>query len=807
MTDDLTIVTFGGDSSGTGFSLYRVPGRPEPADRFVAAARALTRDGVRQPVDDMAVDTTLSPVWGFRHVVVEDAGFWCFTVQGINRRFGRAGSCQFLFMPDARPAHQVWDIGVRLVDGDGRLGFDIARDRLPHAESAWVRPVLEGLWAADDPVVIDGDPHRVAMVITDVLSVLPSAVVKGRVWWTYPLHRPRLERCGVVSGRPPDAGDGPVSQWLRGGPDRTASSGVEVEAEALDWLAEAASKGWSLSPDWWPAGYLALPDMASLVEAVVSEWLPLDVPRLIEAGDDRLERHRVEVIDWIMADPDEAVRRLMGCSVPWLDAWLFELLLSQQRNSGLNVLRCPPMAEPSPGWHDELADRLAKNYSTSHTRKMFANEFLVAPGGPLSDAVTTRRYAGWLSRFGVNWRELDNAEPLTAGFSRSASADPRHAAEEAVVPTGRRGRSSWAPFRPRTPRPYPRSSPDSGESDGPLDDRSAGPVAIPGTGRLDDRRRREEAAQASSDGGGESMGGPPDAHWNSVVLGWLAEDIRETETISEDVRAALPTTAEFARNIQNLVGRLRGVRLSAFTAAELLDFSPSREATKSAVLTMFRHNDMLADRVPAGEWFSRLVESVVETDTVRGVVDAAVDELPRIGEAGRLDGFAIAVFSAHAERTFGVPAAVTDRIIEWADAGRPAETGSADRSSRKVGWSWRGRRTDRATTRSENAESGETDRGRDGDDDRERGSASRRTRRGRRGDREGDQDARRPPARRSRPRRRAEGEADDRDAEGSHRGSWLEENTMLIMYLAVFVFIGLVVVLVLDLVRPWVFGG
>lgn len=800
MTDDLTIVTFGGDSSGTGFSLYRVPGRPEPADRFVSAARALTRDGVRQPVDDMAVDTTLSPVWGFRHVVVEDAGFWCFTVQGINRRFGRAGSCQFLFMSDERPAHQVWDIGVRLVDGDGRLGFDIVRDRLPHAETAWVRPVLEGLWASADPVVIDGDPHRVAMVITDVLSVLPSAVVRGRVWWTYPLHRPRLERCGVISGRPPDTGDGPVSQWLSGGSDRAASSGVE--ARALDWLAEAASKGWSLSPDWWPAGYLALPDMATLVEAVVSEWLPLDVPRLIETGDDRLERHRTEVTEWVMADPDEAVRHLMGCSVPWVDSWLFEILLSQQRDSGVNVLRCPPMAEPVPGWHDLLADRLAKTYSTPHARRMFANECLVAPGKPLSDAVTTRRYAGWLSRFGVNWRELDNAEPLTADFSRQARTDPPDAVDErTATPISRRGRSAWPPPSPSTPRPYPRASPGGGQSGDPQGDRAAGPVTVPGTGRVDERRRREQAAQASPDGG-ESVGGPPDAHWNSAVLGWLAEDIRETETISEDVRAALPTTAAFARNIQNLVGRLTGVRLPALTAAELLDFSPGREATKSAVLTMFRHNDTLADGVPAGEWFSRLVESVAETDTVRGVVDAAVDELPRIGEAGRLDGFAITVFSAHAERTFGLPSAVTDRIIEWADAGRP--DGRADRSSGGGWWSRRGRRADRDTARSENPEAGRADRGRGDDDDRERGAASRS---GRRGDRGEDQDARRPSTRRSDPRRCAEREADDRDAEGPRRGSWLEENTMLIMYLAVFVFIGLVLVLVLDLVRPWVFGG
>lgn len=403
---ELAIVEFGDPRTGAGFVHYQDPNRSPAAPVFVKAAQALTTDGAGQPPDGTQ-DNDRYPVWTLRMVEIPTGGpYWCFSVQGRNGAFGRAGSCQFAFAAGDVAPSKVWRTAVRMIQDDGRLGYDVGSDvRVGHGDPDRLAEVIGDLAAGAERIVVDGDPVRVAAAIGDLVAVLPTAVVRSYVWGTYLLQQPVLGQPKLVVGRwPAELAQLPpavrVDRWLSDAAPRSGTfhPGPRT-AEAIDWLATIAAQGKYV------VAYQGFADLPSLLDQVAHDQLsirPGDVPELVRRNDERLydERFRGFVEDHARANPDWTINRLVAGGHPeWLVGLLFDGLLAADTAApaGANPMRFPPDREwPDTGWHAALARMLAVRYPTTSARAEFVRARLRGPGRPLADADAVTAAQDWL---------------------------------------------------------------------------------------------------------------------------------------------------------------------------------------------------------------------------------------------------------------------------------------------------------------------------------------------------------------------------------------------------------------------------
>ncbi|MCX2949694.1 hypothetical protein [Lentzea sp. NEAU-D7] len=397
-----------GDLEGGGFVPHVDEGSPEPPPTFAAAAAKLVRGNVPQPPEPVD-DGHHHPMWSLRQVDVEDVPHWCFAVQGRGGEFGQAGMCQFLFAGADFPPHLLWSRASACVRPDGRL----AHPDVVGIADAWRRPVpwdalsagLRGLFSCDTKIVLPGSAVDVAATIGALLAVLPKDVAARHVWSTYLVRRPVQDPRPIVTGRWPQelpGGNAGLRSWLDRAPERAGSPVGHPQASAVvDWLVGLATKGTALPPD-----YAAQPGLEALSALVAAEQLDFhraDVPRLLDAGDDRLTfgRGRDLLAEWTADSPVEAIVRLVRGLPEALEHVVFDTVLDvhQRAAPGTNPALFPPAASRVPGWDLKLAELLCARLDRHEQMVEFVRDHVIAPGRPLDGLV--HRHEEWLDLLGV----------------------------------------------------------------------------------------------------------------------------------------------------------------------------------------------------------------------------------------------------------------------------------------------------------------------------------------------------------------------------------------------------------------------
>ncbi|MGW3966549.1 hypothetical protein ACWED2_42505 [Amycolatopsis sp. NPDC005003] len=389
------IVRWGGGLAG--FAPNPDPDHPEPPE-LVERAAELVHTLVGQPHTE-TVDFRRWPIWG----LLRDRTMWCFTVQGRGGGFGRAGVCEFLFLPgDWHPA-RAWRTGLAKVGADGRLtrGGDRPPFDLTPARPAVVA-ALTGLAAGRRKLALDGEPHEVAAVIAALLTVLPVAVAAERFWITYPV-KPPVAAGAVATGRWPadlarERDADRLLAWLDN--EDEPSPLPEKEREAVEWMADRALENTAVER------YRDAPSMREFVDAVVRDELDVDVedvPHLLRQDPVRLLRGAGPEVarTWARYRPVEAIGELLhGLPDTKLRGMLFDGVLEA------SVTTCPGLFPPTPegslaGWHDLLADLLRWKYPAKSAVAQFVREYLCVPGGPLESPEARVQATGWLRRLGL----------------------------------------------------------------------------------------------------------------------------------------------------------------------------------------------------------------------------------------------------------------------------------------------------------------------------------------------------------------------------------------------------------------------
>ncbi|MGW4211218.1 hypothetical protein ACWEIJ_24720 [Lentzea sp. NPDC004789] len=401
------VVVEWGDRSGGGFVPYTDPRRGAPPPRaFVKVAHDLQDDVVHQPPDD-ARDNDRFPVWGLQQVDVEDHGpQWCFTVQGRGGAFGRAGSCQFLFVPAADDPADVWAYGASLVGADGRLGLDPLHPALPSVDAESLVGPLTALAQRRRRIALTGEPTEVARVIWHLVAALPDVVVAEHIWLTFPLSIPILDERPSVTGQwPAEQSDNlkarQVARWLEPDPAERPDPLPPRADEAIRWLAR------TVTTRRLDEAHRAHPSMRALLETIIANELDItdaDVPRLVRAHDPRLRDgvNPDRVRRWAGRQPNAAIGELLHRPPPWLEEELLEGLLTAHRHAeaGQNPAKFPP-ASATGGWHQRLAELLRARYPERTGLVRFVCEHVTAPGRPLGTPELVQQYRGWLERLGV----------------------------------------------------------------------------------------------------------------------------------------------------------------------------------------------------------------------------------------------------------------------------------------------------------------------------------------------------------------------------------------------------------------------
>lgn len=410
------VVVEWGDKSGGGFVPYTDPRRgAPPGPAFVKVAHDMQDDVVHQPPDD-ARDNDRFPVWGLQQVDVEDHGpHWCFTVQGRGGTFGRAGSCQYLFVPAGADPAEVWAYGVALVGPDGRLGHE------PHGvvsavDSERLVGPLTALAQRRRRIALAGDPAEVAAVIGSLVRVLPSAVVAEHIWMTYPMTPPVMDKRPSVTGQwPAEQADSQsargVARWLESDPDEVPETLPPRAEEAIRWLAHLAADGRR------DHRHRDQPSLRALLDLVIAEELGIteaDIGRLVQAHDPRLRdgTNPEMVRRWASRQSDAAIGALLRNPPSWLEAMLFEGVLQAQllAENGRNPARFPPAQAPA-RWHDRIADLLRARYQNRAELVRFVRDHVTGPGKPLGSADLVHHHRKWLERVGIS-----STDPSTGIF-------------------------------------------------------------------------------------------------------------------------------------------------------------------------------------------------------------------------------------------------------------------------------------------------------------------------------------------------------------------------------------------------------
>lgn len=427
----VTFIQWGGQA-GAGFAPVLDDSQPEPPQSFQALADEYVRnlDGVPQPPTEVP-DIAAHPALGIRMAHVPGYGeHWCFSVQVKGGSFGRTGICQFLFAAaeHTEPA-RVWEYCAGLVaDNDGVLPGSIAVDGLPD-NGAWrpsrhrVRPsvdtiadVLTDLTDGYNPIRINGSTAEVVAAIGGLLSVVPGAVARERVWTTYLLVVPGDRRFRFVSGLWPEElrGEDPavrVTGWLSPASALVLATTRQPEFEqAIEWLAGQASSGTSLHQ------YHDLPSMAALVDEVRGTVLailrPAEVPAALERRDARvlLPENRTSVASWVRTAPDSAIGMLCdGMPDPLADAVFGALVEAHLAAPALNLSRLPPRSCPDSRWPVRSTVLLLRRYPDAGSRAAFVREALTGPGMPLAGTEARAAARDWFTGLG-----LDEDDPALA---------------------------------------------------------------------------------------------------------------------------------------------------------------------------------------------------------------------------------------------------------------------------------------------------------------------------------------------------------------------------------------------------------
>jgi len=404
---DYVLVEYG-DLEGGGFVPYVAEGRPEPPAPFTAAATRLVQNNVPQPPepDD---DGHRHPLWSLRVVDVEAERHWCFAVQGRGGAFGQAGMCQFLFAPVTAHPGDLWHDAVGLVRPDGRLAHPGAGPGTGHwrrpREADRVRAGLAGLFAGEAKVVLDGEPLDVAATVGALLSVVPAAVARERVWSTCLVRRPTQDNRPIVTGHWPDAlpgGNEGLRSWLKRPAERGAPVAHARAEQVVDWLAHRGALGERL-----PDHLAELPDLDALTAAVVRTELDFELPDvggMLALHDQRLLLGRgLELLgEWVAHNPLQAVRHLVDPLPAAHEHAVFDALLDEhvQAAPGANPALFPPAASVVPGWAEKLVP-LLKGRFTHGQLVDFVRDYLIAPGRPLHGADAYLAHEGWLTSLGV----------------------------------------------------------------------------------------------------------------------------------------------------------------------------------------------------------------------------------------------------------------------------------------------------------------------------------------------------------------------------------------------------------------------
>jgi hypothetical protein len=186
--------------TGVGFGARPDPHNPVPAEFWQAAERLLDAEKVPQDVDQ----TLRHPLWTLRAVRVDGHGDqWCFIERGRGIRldgngvpasgpqFGIAGGCRFGFAPIRASPSDVWRAGARQA---WTRATPAQPERAPR-----MAELLAGVATGKPRIRLDDDPARNAVVIDQLLAVLPRTIVADRTWSTC-LFRPVD---AFVAGPPP----------------------------------------------------------------------------------------------------------------------------------------------------------------------------------------------------------------------------------------------------------------------------------------------------------------------------------------------------------------------------------------------------------------------------------------------------------------------------------------------------------------------------------------------------------------------------------------------------------------------------
>ena len=397
-----------GDLEGGGFVPHVTEGSPAPPAAFASAAAKLVGGNVPQPPEPVD-DGRHHPMWSLRQVDVEGVAHWCFAVQGRGGAFGQAGMCQFLFAGADFPPHRLWSGASLLVRSDGRLEHPAVGE----PAGTWQRPVsddavaagLRGLFAGETKIVLPGSALGVAATIGALLAVLPPAVAARHVWSTYLVRRPVQDQRPIVTGRWPEVlpgGNVGLRSWLDRTPGREGSPVGHPQAGAVvDWLADLAAQGLAL-----PADYAAQPDLEALSALIAARQLDFerpDVPRLLDAGDDRLTfgRGRELLTEWAAASPREAITRLVRGLPEAHEQVVFDSVLDVHRfaDPGENPALFPPAASVVPGWDVKLAGLLRARLDRHELVVEFVRDYVIAPGRPLHERF--HAHESWLNQLGV----------------------------------------------------------------------------------------------------------------------------------------------------------------------------------------------------------------------------------------------------------------------------------------------------------------------------------------------------------------------------------------------------------------------
>ncbi|MFD4676137.1 hypothetical protein ACFWNN_40875 [Lentzea sp. NPDC058450] len=352
--NEFVLVEYGDRKNGGGFIPYVDERWPAPPPAFVSAAENLVRGNVPPPPEKTVYDGHHHPMWSLRLVDVEGEPHWCFAVQGCGGAFGRSATCQFLFVSADFPPHLLWSRASACVRPDGLLAHPdvvgIAHMPRPPVSAHAVLVGLRGLFSGDSRIVLPGSAVDVAALIGALLAVLPLVVVARHVWSTYLVRRPVRDPRSIVTGRWPQElpGANPALQhWMERAPDRAYPPVRHPQAdEVVDWLVGLAVNGNELPPS-----YVTQPDVEALSELVAVQQLDFDrtdVPRLLDAGDDRLTfgRGRALLAEWVADSPVQAITRLVRGLDEAHEHAVFDTVLDvhQRAAPGANLALFPPAA-------------------------------------------------------------------------------------------------------------------------------------------------------------------------------------------------------------------------------------------------------------------------------------------------------------------------------------------------------------------------------------------------------------------------------------------------------------------------------